>query len=152
MTLLKPSTYSFDGYKSPYYKIILHVNGSIALCFGALAMYLTLFKSPKVFGAYKYFLFNISLWAFAFDVYMTILYSPKLLFPALIMCPEGLLETKNNGLAYVSFFFFLIFFGSSTIAIISAFIYRYAALKNKINFILSWPFLLFLGVLHFTYE
>ncbi|KAE9547958.1 hypothetical protein FO519_008829, partial [Halicephalobus sp. NKZ332] len=152
MTTLKPSNFSFAGYKSPYYKIILHVNGSIALCFGALAMFLIWFKSPKVLGAYKYFLFNISFWAFAFDVYMTILYSPKLLFPALVMCPEGLLESQNNIVGYVSFFLFLIFFGASAIAILSAFIYRYAALVNKIDIILSWPFLIFLGVLHIGYE
>ena len=107
MDKLKPSNYSFSGYDSPYYKAILHVNGSIALLFGLLAMFLTLFKSPKIFGAYKYFLFNISLWAFSFDVYMTILYAPTLLFPALVMCPGGLLETKNNGLSYIAFVSFL---------------------------------------------
>ena len=78
------------------------------MVFGMLAMYLTATKTPRSFGSYKYFLFNISFWAFIFDFYMTILYTPRLLFPALVMCPTGLLRTSNNLIAYISFVSFIL--------------------------------------------
>ena len=42
-------------------------------------------------------------------------------------------------------------FGMSLIAVISAFIYRYALLQNKLKLVLSWPFLISLGFLHCGY-
>ena len=108
MDKIKPSNYSFSGYDNPYYDVLLNVNGYTALLFGLTGMFLTLFKSPKAFGPYKYFLFNICFWAFTFDFYMTILYAPTLLFPALVMCPGGFFRTSNITIGYITFVSFLI--------------------------------------------
>uniref|UniRef100_A0A914ZGS9 G protein-coupled receptor n=1 Tax=Panagrolaimus superbus TaxID=310955 RepID=A0A914ZGS9_9BILA len=83
---------------------------------------------------------------------MTILYTPRLLFPALVMCPTGLLRTSNNTVAYVAFWLFLTFFGCSTVAVLSAFMYRYVALKGKLRKFLSLKWLIILGILHVSYE
>ena len=97
------SNLTFDGYRNPFYTNLLHINGSLSIVFGILGMYLTLFKSPPIFGAYKYFLFNISFWAFSFDIYMSLLYSPKILFPALAICPQGILKTTSIVITHLCF-------------------------------------------------
>ena len=97
------SNMTFEVYESSVYTYFLYFNGTVDLFFGILAMLLIMFKSPKVFGVYKYFLFNISFWALCFDFYTTILYGPKIFFPALVMCPGGLLASKSNTVGYITF-------------------------------------------------
>uniref|UniRef100_A0AC35G9K2 Uncharacterized protein n=1 Tax=Panagrolaimus sp. PS1159 TaxID=55785 RepID=A0AC35G9K2_9BILA len=80
------------------------------------------------------------------------MYTPRLLFPALVMCPTGLLSTKHNIVGYIAFWLFLTFFGCSTVAVLSAFLYRYIALKSKLRKFLSPKWLIILGILHVTYE
>lgn len=107
---MKISNISFQAYDSSVYLYSMHINGFASVILGILAMYLIATKTPKSFGSYKYFLFNISFWAFVFDFYMTILYTPRLLFPALVMCPAGLLRSNNNTVGYLAFVSFLSYF------------------------------------------
>ena len=100
---ITPSNMSFEIYETPVYTYSLYFNGVIALIFGTTAIFLILFKSPAIFGAYKYFLFNISFWALCFDSYTTILYNPKIFFPVLAMCPAGVLASKSNTVGYITF-------------------------------------------------
>ena len=149
---LIPSNISFDAYDNDVYQIILKFNGFLALSIGGFGIYITLYWTPKVFENYKYFLFNISLWAFLFDIYTTFFYAPLILYPAFVNCPMGILKTKNKVLARIWLDLFMFFFGGVTVAVLSAFIYRYAILKGKLKAILSARFLVFLMILHLGYE
>ena len=146
------SNISFDAYKNDAYGIVLHLNGLLSFMVGGFGTYITWFWTPQDFGKYKYFLFNISLWALLFDTYMTFCYTPWPLFPAIVNCPVGLLKTTNPVLARTWFNIALFLFSGTTMAVLSAFIYRFAVLKGKLSTILGAKFLTFLAFLHITYE
>ena len=92
---------SFDGYNNNVYPILLRSNGFLALLIGEFGIHTTLFWTLNVFGKYKYFLFNIALWAFLFDVYTTFFYAPLILYPAFVNCPMGFLKTNSKVLARI---------------------------------------------------
>uniref|UniRef100_A0A7E4VS63 G-protein coupled receptors family 1 profile domain-containing protein n=1 Tax=Panagrellus redivivus TaxID=6233 RepID=A0A7E4VS63_PANRE len=143
---------SFDDYAGKVYKILLTINGYVAISFGILSMFLIATATPKSFGAYKYFLFNIAFCACLFDFYMTEVYKPKVLFPALVMCPDGYIKTHDNVIGTFMFYGFITFFGSTAVAVFSAFLYRYAAITNNLRLLMSWPVLIIIGLMHPLYE
>ena len=146
------SNITFDSYDNQTYGKLLYFNGFLALIFGGFGIYVTSSWSPNVFGAYKYFLLNISIWAFMFDTYTVFLYFPWYLYPAMLHCPIGLLKTRSPFWARIWYDCFLSIMTGTNIAVFSAFIYRYLLLKDKLNVILNWKFLIFLGFLHiFSY-
>lgn len=51
---------SFEASEAPYYTTLLNVNGGIAVASFILSLWLIGLNTPKSFGAYKYFLLNIS--------------------------------------------------------------------------------------------
>lgn len=141
------SNITFDNYDNKIYEKLLYTNGFFALTIGGLGIYMTLFWSPKIFGAYKYFLFNIAVWAYMFDVYAIFLYFPWFLYPAILNCPIGILKSKSHFWVQVWYNIGISIMTGTSIAVLSAFIYRYALLKNKVNTMLNWKFLTVLGFL-----
>uniref|UniRef100_A0AC35EYI8 Serpentine receptor class gamma n=1 Tax=Panagrolaimus sp. PS1159 TaxID=55785 RepID=A0AC35EYI8_9BILA len=87
---------SFEASNAPYYKTVLYCNGGISVISFLISLWLTLKKSPKNFGVYKYFLLNITMTAFIYDFYMTVIYQPKILFPAVSQCPLGLMRFSDG--------------------------------------------------------
>ena len=146
------SNVSFEAYDNYVYRNLLFFNGYLAWTIGGFGIYITWFWTPKIFEQYRYFLFNIAVWAFLFDIHLTLLYTPWILFPAVVNCATGILQTSDKLLVKIWFDFFLFFYGGTAIAIFSAFIYRLAALKRKLDTILSTWMLIFLGFLHFAFE
>ena len=119
---------------------------------GGFGIYVTWFWTPKLFGHYKYFLFNISLWALLFDIYATFFYSPWPLYPAIVCCPTGILKTKSTFWAKIWFELLIVFHGGTNIAVFSAFIYRLAILNGKLVTILQSKLLAALIFFHVLYE
>ena len=142
------SNITFDIYNNKVYDKLLYFNGFLAMTVGGFGIYVILSWSPKNFGAYKYFLLNIAVWGFMFDIYTVFLYFPWFLYPATLHCPIGLLRTKNPFWAQIWYDILVSIIAGTNIAVLSAFIYRYALLKNELEKILNWKFLTFLGFLH----
>ena len=151
MASIIPSNISFDSYNNKVYPFLMNTNGLLSVIFGGLGIYITWFWSPKSFGKYKYFLFNISFWSFLLDSFFTFLYSPWPLFPAIVLCPVGFLKTTNPILARIWYEILLFLFGGTTMAVLSAFIYRFATLKGIFKNIMSAQFLTFLAILHIIF-
>ena len=146
------SNATFDSYDNGIYNNLFKLNGFLALTVGSLGIHVTLFWTPKCFGPYKYFLLNIAVWAFLFDIYTIFLYKPKFLLPALLHCSTGILKSSDPIVAEISFDILVSICGGLTIAVLSAFIYRYAVLYKRLRIILSWKFLAFLAFLHIFYK
>lgn len=142
------SNITFDDYDNEIYNKLLYFNGFLALTIGGFGIYITWFWSPKIFGAYKYFLFNIAVWAYMFDVYTVFLYFPRFFYPAMLHCPIGLLKTKSPFWAQIWYDVIMTILTGTGIAVLSAFIYRYALLKDNLQVILNWKFTTFLVFLH----
>ncbi|KAE9548173.1 hypothetical protein FO519_008613, partial [Halicephalobus sp. NKZ332] len=141
-----------DKFDTRLYSIVLHGNMGVSLVSTVMAFFFILKHSPKSLGSYKYYMCNISLWSFLFDIYMTILYVPKPLFPALAVCSGGLL--KGFGWFYggeIAYFVFLLFFGACSMSVVSAFGYRLLILKNKEFWIKSKTWISSLAFLHIFY-
>ncbi|KAE9548124.1 hypothetical protein FO519_008665 [Halicephalobus sp. NKZ332] len=147
-----PFNMTFDAYDSNIYQHCLTISGIIATVSGFMGMYLTLIKSPPNFGFYKYFLFNICFWSFLNDFYLAVIYRPKILFPAITSCPTGIFKTNDEHWGFVSYCIFMVFFGASSVSIITAFVYRFANLNNYLSTLLKPSSLVILGVLHLFYE
>lgn len=52
--------YDFSTYDDPMYFFVLHVNSAISFCATVVAFYYIIWKSPRSFGNYKWFLLNIA--------------------------------------------------------------------------------------------
>ncbi|KAI1702074.1 serpentine type 7TM GPCR chemoreceptor srh domain-containing protein [Ditylenchus destructor] len=121
-----PSNMTFDRYDDPLYYNIIRFNFVIATISTFIAFFFILFRSPPAIGRYKWFLLNISAASFAFDLWLTPL------FPALVMCTKGLLEPFGNYYGGVlGFIMFLTLFGTCSMSVTWAFVYRYFILLNK---------------------
>ena len=149
---LNVSNITFDNYDNKIYYTLFKFNGFLALTVGSFGIYMTLFWTPKFFGPYKYFLLNIAVWAFLFDTYSTLFYIAKFFFPAIVHCSTGILKSSDPIVAEISFNMLFLMYGGTEIAILSAFIYRYAALHRRMNAILNWRFLTFLGLFHLFHK
>uniref|UniRef100_A0AC34QL70 Uncharacterized protein n=1 Tax=Panagrolaimus sp. JU765 TaxID=591449 RepID=A0AC34QL70_9BILA len=149
---MNPSNMSFDGYDDSWYGYGLTFTGTLAIIFGFLGMYFTLFCSPRQFGAFKYFLFNICLWSFVFDFYTAVLFRPVVLAPATVMCATGIISTSSYTLGHVYYITFVILFGICSVSVLSAFIYRYCALIGKLDLLLSKKCLVLLAAFHLLYD
>ncbi|KAE9555130.1 hypothetical protein FO519_001625 [Halicephalobus sp. NKZ332] len=66
----------------------------------------------------------------------------------MLHCPIGLLKTKSPFWARIWYDCLLSILTGTTTAVLSAFIYRYALLKGKLETIMNWKFLTFLAFLH----
>ncbi|KAI1709758.1 serpentine type 7TM GPCR chemoreceptor srh domain-containing protein [Ditylenchus destructor] len=122
-----PSNMTFDRYDDPLYYKIIQFNFAVATASTFIAFFFILFRSPSAIGRYKWFLLNISAASFAFDLWLTFIYVPQPLFPALVMCTKGLLEPFGNYFGGVLGF----------MSVTWAFVYRFLILINKEHLIYS---------------
>ncbi|KAE9556274.1 hypothetical protein FO519_000457 [Halicephalobus sp. NKZ332] len=142
---------TFDKFGDSLYFIIMHCNSLLSLTSTLFAIFLIFKKSPREIGEYKYYLFNITCCSFLFDVYMTFVYSPVTLFPAMVMCAKGVLEPLGWMGGVAGFYLFLTFFGTCSMSVITAFIYRLFILKNQQQLMKSCKWFLFLVFIHLFY-
>jgi hypothetical protein len=73
----------YDDLHPAVYVNLLRVSALLSTTAFLIGCYLILTKTPRRFGAYKWFLFNILLAAYAFDIYTSLIYAPIPLFPVL---------------------------------------------------------------------
>lgn len=52
--------YDFSTYDDPNYFFMMHVNSALSFCATAIAFYFIIYRSPKSFGNYKWYLLNIA--------------------------------------------------------------------------------------------
>ncbi|KAH7726523.1 Protein SRI-1 [Aphelenchoides avenae] len=131
----------------------MHVNSALSFCATAIAFYFIIYRSPKSFGNYKWYLLNIAACSFAFDIYMTFFYVPQPLFPAMVICTKGILQPL--GYLYggvVGFYLFITFFGACSMSVVWAFAYRLAVLYNSEKRITSKRFITFMVLSQALYE
>uniref|UniRef100_A0A914YV90 Uncharacterized protein n=1 Tax=Panagrolaimus superbus TaxID=310955 RepID=A0A914YV90_9BILA len=83
---------------------------------------------------------------------MSLLYTPKILFPALAICPQGILKTTNVAITHVCFWIFATLFGCSSMAVCGAFIYRFAALTDRLKKFLSKKYIALFAFIHIAYQ
>ncbi|KAE9555314.1 hypothetical protein FO519_001473 [Halicephalobus sp. NKZ332] len=134
-----------------WYYGMFYFNAFLAVISTGISLFFILTKTPRALGSYKYFLLNISLWAFGFDFYTTIVYQPKILFPAMMMCPKGLLHSRSLFIAYGAFAVILAFYSAGAIAVLSAFGYRYAVMNDLTSKLMKKKVLIPLGIFHVVY-
>ena len=87
---LKDLEYTEDDVDS--FLLKMHMNGVLSILSTALAIYLIIWKSPKSMGAYKWFLLNIVISIFWFEVYIIFILVPFPIFPNPGFCTIGPLK------------------------------------------------------------
>lgn len=71
----------------------LHSMGAVACPLQILGLYCILFKTPQSMKSVKWVLFNAHIWSILFDISVTALTMPFLVFPVLGAAPLGILTT-----------------------------------------------------------
>ncbi|KAE9548518.1 hypothetical protein FO519_008274 [Halicephalobus sp. NKZ332] len=150
MSVVRDDIY-FDKFGDPLYFVIMHCNSLLSLISTFFSIFLIFKKSPQEIGEYKYYLFNITCCSFLFDVYTTFFYSPLVLFPAMVICTNGILKHLGWIGGIIGFYLLLTFFGTCSMSVITAFIYRLFSLRNKQELMRSCKWFLFLIFIHLFY-
>lgn len=104
--MLSATDFEYELY---VYRVIMHINGISSFLSTLLAIYVIIVHSAPQMAQYRWYLLNIVAWSSTLDIYLGILYSPVLLFPATGLCVEGLFATFNN-LSFIQFQFVSIFY------------------------------------------
>uniref|UniRef100_A0AC35F049 G-protein coupled receptors family 1 profile domain-containing protein n=1 Tax=Panagrolaimus sp. PS1159 TaxID=55785 RepID=A0AC35F049_9BILA len=83
---------------------------------------------------------------------MCIIFQPKVVLPALALCPNGIAKSESDTLAKILMFIWYFLMGCNIVSVLSAFIYRYGILHNYLQVIISKRFITFLVLLHLFYH
>lgn len=78
------------------YKRVIELNGIWSVLFTFLSIYMIIFKSTTQMAQYKWYLLNICLWSAALDIYLSLVYLPVLLYPAVGLCNLGLFSSFDS--------------------------------------------------------
>ncbi|KAE9556239.1 hypothetical protein FO519_000578 [Halicephalobus sp. NKZ332] len=107
----------------------MHMNGALSVLSTALAIYLIIWKSPKAMGAYKWFLLNIVVSIFWFELFIIVIFTPFPIFPNPGFCAIGPL--KQFGWYWgstVPFFVLTLFLGICGMSVNLAAAFRLSAI------------------------
>lgn len=78
------------------YKRFMQINGVSSLLCTFLAIYMIFYRSTPQMAQYKWYLFWITSWSAALDIYTAIIYIPTFMFPTIGICSNGWFGSVDN--------------------------------------------------------
>ncbi|KAH7705592.1 Protein SRI-61 [Aphelenchoides avenae] len=114
------------------FRLKMHINAFLTIIFDSLAVYLILFTSDRAIGTYRWFLLNIVVSSFAYDVFVTAGFMPLPLVPVAGVCTLGMLRMKGDVLfgVFVPMMCVVQLLACCGMSALLAVIYRLAAVYN----------------------
>lgn len=87
--MLNLSTLEYTDHDINSFSLKMHIDCVISILSTSLAVYLIFYKSPSSMKIYKWYLLNIVIFIFWFEIYITIFFIPFPIFPIPGFCAIG---------------------------------------------------------------
>ncbi|KAK0401133.1 hypothetical protein QR680_015605 [Steinernema hermaphroditum] len=120
-----------EGGKVALYRCFTLTSTVISVPFNILAMYLITTKSGSALKLYKYFLLNILIWVFLYDLVMEVIFLPLPVMDIFGLYSTGLASSFGPQVGFASLVLVSLFLPGYLGALLLAFLYRYNVTKDK---------------------